>query len=390
MKSFKDCLVIILFFSSVAIADEYAAPLFKADWKVEEGVSSCQLLQYIPLYGIVGFTHQSGNLLRLSVREARFKPEIIKASLSVENPFWLHQPVVAKDYLVVLDQAADIKSTSQLSVYGNVAEQMLDALSAGLSPTFRYIRASALSQLPETQVSISAINFNQKYQQFADCRKDSLPFGLKDLLEKSLFFKPRSQVLNSVILTQLKNTARYIKEVKGAKVTIVSDTAIMGARDKKWFEKRAKVISAKLVGLGVPNSKINIKNGRYSVPNNNKMIQLSVFGPDALSIIYYRKGNTKLTQTEKRRLNLIVKYAQAFLPNSSLLIKSYTDSKGKRKKNLAVSQKRADEIKRYLVSQGMNEKNIKIKAYGESRPVKSNRFPKGRAQNRRVVLNFIS
>ncbi len=390
MTILKVLLIAVLFFSSISVAENYMAPLQTADWDVSKGESYCQLNQNIPQYGAVGFMHQSGDLLRFSIREDRFKPEIIKASLSIDNPPWLHESLDAKDYLVFLDEMVDIKNTPRLSVYGDVAEVMLDALSNGLSPTFSYVRSTVLGQLPETQVAISAVNFAENYQKFADCRKDFLPFGLKDLLEKSLFFKPRSQLLNIAAVTQLKDTARYIKEVKGAKIVIVSDTAITGSRDKKWFSNRSKTIVSKLKSLGVPKSKVSIKNGFYQATGNNKTIQLSVFGPDALTAIYYRKGNIKLTQTEKKRLNLVVQYAQEFMPNASLVIKSHTDSKGKRAKNLTVSKNRGNEVKRYLVSQGVEESKVKIKAYGESRPVKSNRFPKGRAQNRRVIIDFIA
>jgi len=390
MTSLKILLIAVLFFSSISVAENYTAPLQTADWKVREGASYCQLNQNIPLYGAVGFMHQSGNLLRFSIREDRFKPEIIKASLSIDNPPWLHESINAKDYLVFLDEMVDIKNTPRLSVYGDVAEVMLDALSNGLSPTFSYVRATVLGQLPETQVAISAINFSKNYQKFADCRKDFLPFGLKDLLEKSLFFKPRSQLLNIAAITQLKDTARYIKEVKGTKIVIVSDTAITGSRDKKWFSNRSKTIASKLKSLGVPKSKVSIKNGFYRAAGNNKTIQLSVFGPDALTAIYYRKGNIKLTQTEKKRLNLVAQYAKEFMPSASLVIKSHTDSKGRRAKNLTVSKNRGNEVKRYLVSQGIEENKVKIKAYGESRPAKSNRFPKGRAQNRRVIIDFVA
>ena len=150
------------------------------------------------------------------------------------------------------------------------------------------------------------------------------------------------------------------------------------------------MIIAKLYKLGVPKAKASINNGVYKISNSHKTIQLSVFGPDALTAIYYRKGNIKLTQTEKQRLNLIVRYAKAFMPNTNLVINSHTDSKGKQAKNLAISQKRGAEIKRYLISQGMEEEKVIIKAYGESRPVKSNRFPRGRAQNRRVIIDFVA
>lgn len=389
MTSLKTLLIAFFLPSSLAMADNYVAPLQTANWKVKKGESYCQLNQSIPLYGMAGFMHQSGDLLRFSLREDRFKAEIVKASLSIDNPPWRHDALEAKDYLVFLDEAVDIQNIPRLSVYGDNAELMLDALSNGLSPTFSYVRASMLGLLPETQVSISAINFSENYQQFSDCRKAFLPFGLKQILEKSLFFKAKSQQLNSTAVVQLKDTARYIKEVKGAKIVIVSDTAVAGAGDKKWFLNRAKVIVTKLAALGVAGSKIDIKQGVYDVSTNNKTIRLSVFGPDALSLIYYRKGRVKLNSREKQRLNLIVRYTQRFMPNARLVIKSHTDGKGRRATNLKVSRRRGDEIKRYLISQGLDEGKVTVKAFGETRPVKSNRFPTGRAKNRRVIIGFV-
>lgn len=390
MIALKTAIMIFLLFSSVSFADKIAAPLLTANWKMIKGDSSCQLKQTIPLYGIAGFMHQSGDLLRFSIKEQRYKPEIVKASLFVDTPPWLHEPLRSKDHLVYLDQTNNIQNIPQLSVYGETAELMLDVLSSGYSPRFSYVRASAQKEFPETQVSILPINFARNYRQFSDCRKNFLPHGLKDVLERSLFFKANSLALNSQVLAQLKNTARYIKEVKGAKVTIISNTAISGARDKKWFGKRAKAITAYLNKLGVAKSKVAIKSGFYSAAANNKMVRLSVFGPDSLTAIYYRKGNIKLTPAEKQRLNLVVQYAHEFVPNAQLVIKSHTDGKGRRATNLAVSKNRGEQVKRYLVSQGIDEHKIKVKAYGESRPAKSNRFPTGRAQNRRVIINFVT
>jgi len=388
MTRFKTLLIAFFLPSSVAIADSYAAPLQVANWKVKKGESYCQLNQNIPLYGMAGFMHQSGDLLRFSIREDRYKADIVKASLSIENPLWRHDALDTRDYLVFLDKAVDIQNIPRLSVYGENAELMLDALSNGLSPTFSYVRASMPGLLPATEVSISAINFSKNYQQFTDCRKAFLPYGLKDVLERSLFFKAKSQWLNATILMQLKDIARYIKEVKGAKIVIVSDTAVAGAIDKRWFLKRAKVITDKLSALGVASSKVDVKKTAYTA-SNNKTIRLSIFGPDALTLIYYRKGRVKLNSSEKQRLNLIVKYTQGFMPNAKVVIKSHTDGKGRRAANLKVSQRRGDEIKRYLLSQGMAEGRLIVKAFGETRPVKSNRFPTGRAKNRRVIIDLV-
>lgn len=389
MTGLKILLLILFLTNSVSYAEYFSAPLLQTDWKIKKGSSSCQLKQEIPLYGAADFMHQSGELLRFSIRENRFKPEIVKASLTIDPSPWSHQSIAVKDHLVYLDQGIGVHNYPRLSVYGETAETMLDALVNGLYPTFSYVRASVSGLLPETRVAVSSVNFLKKYEQFAKCRQSFLPSGIKDLLEKSLYFKSGSNLLNTGVLMQLKDTVRFVKEIKGSRVVIVSDTALAGKQDKRWFTNRATAIANKLKSLGVPNNKVSIKNGIQATETNHKIIQLSVFGPDALRAIYYRKGNVSLTQTEKQRLKLLVHYVEEFQPNSHLVIKSHTDSKGSRANNLKVSQKRGDEIKRYLVSKGLDENKIQVKAYGESRPAKSNRFPTGRSQNRRAIIDFV-
>lgn len=378
-----------LFFSSTGcLADNYSVPLLTAGWQVNNGSAFCQLTQKIPSLGTADFFHQSGDQLQFSLIEERFKPDIVKASLTVHGAAWQHESISHKDYLVTLEEASNLHNYPRLSVYGEIAEIMFDVLQKGQQPTFTYVRASLSGFSPETNVAISAINFAKTYQQFNDCRKNFFPFGFKDILEKSLFFKQGSSQFNAAVQAQINSTAEYVNEVKGANIVIVSDTAIAGSRDKNWFMKRANSISKQLKKLGVAQNKIAIKNGVYSKSLNNNVIQLSVFGPDALKSIYYRKGNTKLTVGEQQRLNLLLQYRTAFLPQSQFVIKSHTDGKGKRAKNLKVSQQRGDVIKQYLVSQGVDEKQIRVKAYGESKPVKSNRFPRGRSQNRRAVIEL--
>jgi len=376
---------------SISYAQEYVTPLLSADWAYDQGPSYCQIQQYIPRYGIAEFVHQSGDLLRFSIKESRYKAEIVKASLVIDSAPWIHQAIPNKDHLVYLDLNIDIQNYPRLSVYGESAEIMLDALSEGMYPTFSYVRASVNGLLSETRVAVSSVNFLSKFERFGDCRKKFLPFGLKTVLEQSIYFKQGKKTLVRGFDQQLNDVARYIKDVQDSRIIISSDTAIAGKKDKKWFLARAAVVEEKLAQLGVKKDKVTISNNAAgSASTNTKLIHLSLFGPDSLNTIYYRKGNTKLTPLEKERLELLVRYSKEFVPDSQLLIKSYTDSKGKRATNLKVSQQRGDVIKRYLESKGMDKDKVVVKAYGESRPVKSNRFPNGRAQNRRVIMSFSS
>jgi chemotaxis protein MotB len=58
--------------------------------------------------------------------------------------------------------------------------------------------------------------------------------------------------------------------------------------------------------------------------------------------------------------------------------------------NLILSQKRADAVMQFMVSQGVKSNLVSAQGFGETSPVASNDRPEGRAQNRRVELTIAS
>ena len=67
-------------------------------------------------------------------------------------------------------------------------------------------------------------------------------------------------------------------------------------------------------------------------------------------------------------------------------IAGHTDSQGAEDYNQGLSERRAQTVADYLVSNGANADNISVKGYGEAEPVADNNTEKGRADNRRVEL----
>jgi OOP family OmpA-OmpF porin len=65
----------------------------------------------------------------------------------------------------------------------------------------------------------------------------------------------------------------------------------------------------------------------------------------------------------------------------------HTDSDGSEEYNQALSVRRAESVKDYLVSEDVNASIIDVSGEGESNPVASNATKEGRAQNRRVDIN---
>lgn len=67
----------------------------------------------------------------------------------------------------------------------------------------------------------------------------------------------------------------------------------------------------------------------------------------------------------------------------------HTDSKGSLQYNQALSERRANSVASYLISQKVDRVRIETFGVGETRPIADNATAQGRQQNRRVELNLI-
>jgi outer membrane protein OmpA-like peptidoglycan-associated protein len=76
-------------------------------------------------------------------------------------------------------------------------------------------------------------------------------------------------------------------------------------------------------------------------------------------------------------------------PESRVVVKGYTDSRGTEDYNLQLSQRRADAVKNYLIAKQVNPARITAVGFGESLPVASNDTEEGRQKNRRVEIEIV-
>lgn len=82
--------------------------------------------------------------------------------------------------------------------------------------------------------------------------------------------------------------------------------------------------------------------------------------------VYFDYGKSDLVPEAKAVLNKVV-ISMNNNKNISLEITAHTDSRGDEKSNLSLSEKRAQEAKKYILSQGIDSKRITAKGLGESR-----------------------
>jgi outer membrane protein OmpA-like peptidoglycan-associated protein len=73
-------------------------------------------------------------------------------------------------------------------------------------------------------------------------------------------------------------------------------------------------------------------------------------------------------------------------PNITIEVQGHTDSRGEDDYNYWLSRDRAEAVRTYLVSHGVDGGRLTFRGFGESCPIEDNRTEVGRAANRRVVF----
>ena len=104
-----------------------------------------------------------------------------------------------------------------------------------------------------------------------------------------------------------------------------------------------------------------------------------------LPVIYFPVGNLTLVAEARENLDRAVTYMR-MRPQTHIELRGHSDSMGSRAVNLQLARRRAEAVKAYLVEKGIEAERMRVRTYGESKPVASNATQEGRLQNRRVEL----
>ena len=111
--------------------------------------------------------------------------------------------------------------------------------------------------------------------------------------------------------------------------------------------------------------------------------------------VYFAFDKSNVIDFYKGQIDSVVKVLNDH-PGYSVEIQGYTDSKGSDEYNQKLSERRADEVKTFLIKKkGIAENRVIAKWFGKTNPAVPNELPngeddpEGRAQNRRVEFKLI-
>lgn len=155
---------------------------------------------------------------------------------------------------------------------------------------------------------------------------------------------------------------------------------------------------------------IEVKKDGYfseSIPISTKNVTTSVTIPAKVSLrkkpvdaivlksVQFEYNSSVLSAASKKALDTTL--IELFKQNPEIIIElsAHTDDKGSDDFNMRLSQKRAESVVAYLISQGVSKDQLNAKGYGETRPIAPNSKPdgsdnpEGREQNRRTEFKII-
>jgi outer membrane protein OmpA-like peptidoglycan-associated protein len=108
-----------------------------------------------------------------------------------------------------------------------------------------------------------------------------------------------------------------------------------------------------------------------------------------LENVYFETGKHNLQEQSSPALDNFFGWLSQ---NAGLIVEigGHTDNVGNAKMNQRLSERRAKEVRKYLIKKGIDPDRLKTMGYGELVPIDSNDTPEGRAKNRRTDIKIVT
>ena len=101
--------------------------------------------------------------------------------------------------------------------------------------------------------------------------------------------------------------------------------------------------------------------------------------------IQFETGSSVIKPQSFKMLNEIMESA-IVAEGLKIGVYGHTDNTGNSSANIALSEERANSVKKYLLSKGISAKRVETKGFGQDNPIADNSTDEGKAKNRRVQI----
>lgn len=138
------------------------------------------------------------------------------------------------------------------------------------------------------------------------------------------------------------------------------------------------------------NQNIDLKNleNYREVKQNLYLVPIETGQVVTLNNIFFDFDKATLRPESYPELDRVVE-ALKKNPDMNIQISGHTDAIGTKAYNQDLSMRRAKSVQEYLTNKGIDKDRLKLKGYGESKPIASNEKSNGRQLNRRVEFKIL-
>ncbi|MCD4658014.1 MAG: OmpA family protein, partial [Planctomycetes bacterium] len=150
-------------------------------------------------------------------------------------------------------------------------------------------------------------------------------------------------------------------------------------------EKIEKYVEEQLISIDDNTEESKLVVSTKSIEYKKLLVE---FEKIQLPSIRFELRETIIVEETKKELINVINFMKEF-PESKILIEGYTDGVDEKTFDITLSMKRAERIKRIMVSFGISKERITTIGLGRANPVASNNTNKGREMNRRVEFILV-
>lgn len=184
-------------------------------------------------------------------------------------------------------------------------------------------------------------------------------------------------------------------EVDGSGCEIVRDSDRDGVADADdQCPRTAAGVKVDASGCELDSDGDKVVDSKDNCPNTARGVRVDVRGCEIKSIIQlpgvnFETNSDRLLGGAEQVLN---DAAATLRQNPDLVVEvaGHTDSDGAAAYNASLSERRAREVRDYLINAGAPEGNLSVRGYGEEQPIADNSTAAGKAANRRVELRILN
>ncbi len=192
---------------------------------------------------------------------------------------------------------------------------------------------------------------------------------------------------------QLATILPIIKNVPNASMIIKGDNITVNAPDKAALDKLVADLQAAAPAMTVQAEGPLDLQGEIDDSLAAADVAMTNLGenPDprdvaralSIQVINFQVDEAVIPEVNKALLDRAAEIINN-VPDMKLMIVGHTDSQASDTYNMELSQERAESVKAYLVSKGVDASKLATKGMGESEPIADNSTEQGRFRNRRI------